>query len=142
MAEGVFRHMSKGSPTIKTIDSCGTGAYHIGDSPDPRTMSVLRDHGITYTHAARKFRTADFDEFDYIFAMDEDNKDYLDRSRQRLINKGELDAAGAAKVMLWGVYGGRGEEEVVDPYYGGRNGFEVAYEQMTRFTDGFLKSLN
>lgn len=40
---------------ISKVDSCGTGAYHTGSSPDSRTMSTLEDNGITdYDHAARK----------------------------------------------------------------------------------------
>ena len=149
MAEGVFRHKTKyelpgANPQIKRIDSCGTGAYHVGDAPDKRTMSVLSDHGISsdfYMHAARKFQTSDFKDFDYIFAMDEENKDYLDRARRQLIKKGGLSDQQAGKVMLFGVWGGKGDEEVDDPYYGGNEGFSIAYEQMERFSDGFLKTL-
>lgn len=149
MAEGVFRDLTNHTrdnahPLVKTIDSCGTGAYHVGDAPDPRTMSVLSDHGISakyYAHKARKFRTQDFEDFDYIFAMDEDNKDYLDRARKNLIKKGDITDEEAGKVSLFGVYGGKGEEEVGDPYYGARNGFEIAYEQVTRFSKGFIKFL-
>jgi low molecular weight phosphotyrosine protein phosphatase len=77
MAEGVFRSLTafntaSAHPLISRIDSCGTGAYHAGDNPDPRTMSVLKAHGITdYKHAARKVRVPqDFEEFDYVLAMD------------------------------------------------------------------------
>ncbi|PNS19151.1 hypothetical protein CAC42_1887 [Sphaceloma murrayae] len=150
MAEGVFRHLtnferSGQDARIRAVDSCGTGAYHTGDSPDSRTLSVLQDHGISqdyYQHAARKFEPSDFTQFDYIFAMDKDNKSYLDRERGRLIRKGDLTEDEAGKVELWGKYGGKGNEEVIDPYYGARNGFEVAYEQMIRFTNGFLKHLD
>ena len=132
------------NPVVRKIDSCGTGAYHEGEPPDPRTMSVLADHGITaeyYMHAARKFQYSDFHEFDYIFAMDDDNRDYLDQARRRLIKKGDLTEKDAGQVMLWGTFGNKGKEEVIDPYYGGRNGFEIAYDQMVRFTTVFLKEL-
>lgn len=149
MAEGVFRNITNHTrpnahPLVKTIDSCGTGAYHVGDSPDPRTISELSNHGITskfYAHKARKFQNRDFEDFDYIFAMDEDNKDYLDHARERIIKKGQLTEDEAGKVMLFGVWGGKGEEEVGDPYYGSRNGFEIAYEQVDRFSKGFLEHL-
>ena len=109
MAEGVFRNMTKyelpgANPYIKAIDSCGPDAYHEGDQPDPRTLAVLEKHGITsdfYRHAARKFRPTDFTDFDYIFAMDEDNKDYLERARERLVKKGDLteEKAGFLKML-------------------------------------------
>lgn len=60
MAEGVFQSATSKPPysdLIKRVDSCGTGAYHVGDDPDDRTMDTLKEHGITgYTHAARKVR--------------------------------------------------------------------------------------
>ena len=58
MAEGIFRSVVSKSPyqgLISLVDSCGTGAYHTGSSPDSRTMSTLEDNGIMdYDHAARK----------------------------------------------------------------------------------------
>lgn len=149
MAEGVFRHLTNHTrpnahPLVKAIDSCGTGAYHVGEAPDPRTVSVLADHGITpkfYAHQARKFRNQDFADFDYIFAMDDDNKRHLDAARKRMTTSGGLSDRDAAQVMLFGEWGGKGHEEVGDPYYGARNGFEVAYEQVDRFSRGFVNFL-
>jgi low molecular weight phosphotyrosine protein phosphatase len=48
---------------------------------------------------------------------------------------------GKAKVMLFGVYSGGAEEEVDDPYYGGQEGFQTAYDQAVRFSTNFLDSL-
>ncbi|RDL37571.1 Phosphotyrosine protein phosphatases I [Venustampulla echinocandica] len=136
MAEGVFRSTVSKSPhqhLISEVDSCGTGAYHLGSSPDSRTMSTLEDHGITdYDHEARKIQTSDFQRFDYIFAMDRDNLRDLQRIQQR--------AEGKAKLMLFGEFGGKKKaEEVIDPYYGARDGFDIAYEQCVRFSKNFLK---
>ncbi|KAF2157206.1 phosphotyrosine protein phosphatases I [Myriangium duriaei CBS 260.36] len=150
MAEGVFRHVTRfgladADTRISDIDSCGTGAYHEGESPDSRTMAVLKQHGITkqfYQHAARKVVVEDFTKFDYIFAMDGENLRYLEQAKNRLIKKGDVDESKVAKLQLWGAYGGNGQEEVGDPYYGARNGFEIAYEQMVRFSAGFLKELD
>lgn len=140
MAEGVFRSLTRSSPNISHIDSAGTGAYHTDDPPDPRTMSTLEANDVTdYDHGARKITNADFEEFDYILAMDRDNLRDLQRARQRIMakNKGKGEG-GLGKVMLFGDFGGRKGEEVIDPYYGARDGFEIAYEQMVRFSKGFL----
>jgi low molecular weight phosphotyrosine protein phosphatase len=152
MAEGVFQSLVRSSPTstqslITTIDSCGTGAYHVGDSPDPRTMATLRQNGITtYKHAARKFApSTDFEKFDYILAMDDENLSDLEDLRRRAVKKrgGE---EGFGKVMLFGEFGGskrrngRGEE-VADPYYGANDGFTTAYEQAVKFSKCFLERL-
>lgn len=106
-------------------------------------MSVLADNGMkSYRHAARKFRSpSDFAEFDYIFAMDEDNLFDLNKLRQQVVRKGAVKEEECAEVMLFGAFGGKGKEEVGDPYYGGRDGFEIAYEQVTRFSRGFLEHL-
>jgi low molecular weight phosphotyrosine protein phosphatase len=152
MSEGVFQSLTKPAgkpahPLISTIDSCGTGAYHIGDSPDSRTMKTLKANGIsTYRHAARKFNpSSDFAEFEYILAMDDNNLEDLLRLRQRELKKaGGEDGVG--KVMLFGDFGGKTRkggrgEEVDDPYYGGNDGFDVAYEQAVRFTKACLERL-
>ena len=106
-------------------------------------MSTLQDNGIlNYEHSARKIQVADFDTFDYILAMDNDNVHDITRLRTRSIknkhdgpNKEKLPA----KVMLFGDFGGSVKgEQVVDPYYGANNGFAVAYEQMVRFSNGFI----
>ncbi|KAI5262503.1 phosphotyrosine protein phosphatases I [Aureobasidium subglaciale] len=149
MAEGVFRHITNHTrpnahPMITHIDSCGTGAYHADEPPDPRTVSVLKAHNITssfYTHQARKFKNSDFKEFDYIFPMDRNNEQHLLDARKRLIKKGELKEEEAGQVMLFGVWGGKSKEEVDDPYYGGSRGFDIAYEQVERFSNGFVKML-
>ncbi|KAM0715083.1 hypothetical protein Q7P37_009548 [Cladosporium fusiforme] len=138
MAEGVFRSLASSHPLISRIDSCGTGAYHAGDNPDPRTMAVLRANGIKdYKHKARKVRVPqDFEEFDYVLAMDGMNVADL----RGMVKRKGLGAEVGGKVRLFGEFGGRsGGEEVGDPYYGGDDGFEVAFEQVVRFSRGLLE---
>lgn len=140
MAEGVFRSLTKGNAHIGQVDSCGTGAYHELDPPDSRTMAVLRKNGITdYDHAARKVREDDFTDFDYVFAMDSWNLRDLQQLQTRAERKGQKTKA---KVMLFGEFSGKKKaEEVEDPYYGGGSGFDIAYEQVKRFTSNFLRSM-
>lgn len=166
MAEAVFRSLTNNLPStshssstpsatqrpqyrISHIDSAGTGAYHVLSSPDPRTLSTLQSHGIfDYEHYARKITTADFEEFDYILAMDRENLRDLEVIKGRMERKG---ASTKAQLRLFGDFGGktskgRGKkgggdasgEEVVDPYYGADNGFEIVFEQVERFSRAFL----
>ncbi|KAI0399609.1 phosphotyrosine protein phosphatase I superfamily [Xylaria palmicola] len=139
MAEGVFRSIVKdpSSPyhsLVGTVDSCGTGGYHTGDDPDDRTLATLKKHGITnYDHAARRLRDSDFDEFDYIFAMDQSNHSDIQRWHSR------KNIHGKARIMLFGEYSGTGHKEAVkDPYYTGGDAFETVYKQCQRFSDNFL----
>jgi low molecular weight phosphotyrosine protein phosphatase len=99
--------------------------------------------GITdYRHKARKIRVPqDFLDFDYILAMDEDNLIDLRDMAKRARKKGLLgdDGQRMGRVCLYGEFGGKAnDEEVGDPYYGGRDGFEVAFEQVQRFGKGLL----
>jgi low molecular weight phosphotyrosine protein phosphatase len=145
MAEAVFREQVNhpSNSAFAEIDSAGTGAYHTGSTPDPRTMRTLKANGVTrYKHAARKVSSGDFEKFDWIFAMDSENlynlESVRDRSRRK---KGKEEEGESAKVMLFGDFGGKKGEEIDDPYYGGDNGFDIAYEQCVRFSKGFLKHL-
>lgn len=140
MAEAVFRSLTYSKPQVANVDSAGTGAYHAGADPDPRTMATLGSNGINdYRHAARVVKPHDFARFDYILAMDRENLGNLQRLKdQWLENGGE---GGKSKVMLFGDFGGHSGEEVVDPYYGAKNGFDVAHEQMVRFSNGFIKQV-
>lgn len=152
MSEGVFQSLTRPAnkavhPLIFNVDSCGTGTYHIGHSPDSRTMATLEKNGIsTYRHTARQFNpNSDFTNFEYILAMDDDNLDDLERLRLHEVKKkGTEEDVG--KVLLFGEFGGKRRrngrgEEVEDPYYGGNDGFTTAFEQASRFTKAFLEQL-
>jgi low molecular weight phosphotyrosine protein phosphatase len=136
MAEGVFRSLAKSNPRIGDIDSAGTHAaiYHNLDPPDPRTMETLHRNGISgYDHASRGVLSEDFDNFDYIFAMDTYNLSELQKKQRKRPNT-------KAQVMLFGIYNGKSKpEEVVDPYYGADSGFDDVYDQVNRFSRNFLK---
>ncbi len=140
MAEAVFRSLTYSKPQVTNVDSAGTGAYHAGADPDPRTMATLGSNGINdYRHAARVVKLHDFARFDYILAMDRENLGNLQRLKDQWLENGGEE--GKSKVMLFGDFGGHSGEEVVDPYYGARNGFDVAHEQMVRFSNGFIKQV-
>lgn len=170
MAEGVFRSLCASSPQydalIDRIDSSGTGAYHAGDSPDYRTMATLKQHSITnYNHVARKITKEDFRKFDYILAMDQYNLKDLLRLRENVVaataKPGKAQVRGRsssntteddrrlAEIRLFGDFNLDGSvnqnvgggQEIEDPYYGGINGFEIAYNQALRFSKGFLAYL-
>ena len=152
MAEGVFRSLTNHTPSstnpyplISNIDSCGTGGYHIGAQPDSRTLAVLKNQaGIKdYKHQARKIRVpADFEEFNYILAMDAENLADLRELVSRAQKKGQLGPGAEQRVFLYGTFGGNSQnEEVGDPYYGGGEGFDTAYEQVTRFGNGLLRHI-
>lgn len=135
MAEAIFKHKVKElgySDYFKLIDSYGTSGWHIGDSPDARSAKTCRKHGVAVNHSGQQISPKDFKKFDYVIAMDESNKADLLHSKPR---------DSLAKVDLFGKW--RTNEEfgkiVEDPYYGGINGFEVNFNQISHFSEEFLK---
>lgn len=132
MAHGIFAHevRQRGLDDRFEVDSAGTAAYHEGEDPDPRTRQVLAAHGIPLRHAARAVRDSDFERFDLVLAMDRSN---LQRLRAR------CPEAHAHKIhlMLEPVGGG----EVADPYYGGPDGFDVNFRELTEASGAWLDRL-
>src|SRR5881392_690410 len=92
MAEAVFRHLvaQAGLSDHIQADSAGTGSWHVGEQPHDGTRRVLRERAIDYTHCARVVTAADFDDFDYIIALD----------RSNLADLGSLARGARAKVGL------------------------------------------
>ena len=102
-------------------------------------MAILEDNGITdYDHEARKVHSNDFTNFDFILAMDRRNLYDLQTIERRVASRTGTDSK-IAKVMLFGDFGGERGEEVGDPYFGAIDGFEIAYDQLTRFSKGFIE---
>jgi low molecular weight phosphotyrosine protein phosphatase len=119
------------SNLFDVIDSYGTDAYHVGSPPDRRSAKVCRDHGVPVHHSAQKIGPADFKKFDYIIAMDESNlEDLLDMQPRN----------SRAQVKLFGEFRTSGSfaRIVSDPYYGGVNGFEENFRQVTHFSEELL----
>jgi protein-tyrosine phosphatase len=81
LAEGIFKHRVREAGLEKKIlvDSAGTSGWHIGDPPDPRSIDVARENGIKLDSFGRKAVREDFQNFDYIIAMDKEN--YTDLKR-------------------------------------------------------------
>ncbi|WP_346892549.1 low molecular weight protein-tyrosine-phosphatase [uncultured Roseibium sp.] len=119
LAEGIFRQTVEqaGLSERVLIDSAGTGNWHRGNPPDPRSVSVAAANGIDISGLkARQVEKDDFDRFDLILAMDRDNLAFLQRMRA-------AEQAARIRLFLQGP-----EREVPDPYYGGEDGFQNVYE--------------
>jgi protein-tyrosine phosphatase len=139
-AEGVMRALvcDAGLQERIALDSAGTGAWHVGDSPDARATEAARRQGIALEGAARQVRPRDFEEFDVILAMDRANL----RSLQRMAP----DERARAKVRLlreWGRVGSQsdGDLDVPDPYHGGPDGFEQVLDLVQAACTALLEEL-
>ncbi|KAJ1950158.1 Low molecular weight phosphotyrosine protein phosphatase [Linderina macrospora] len=135
MAEAVFAHTvaQRNLQDHFLIDSAGTASYHVGSKPDPRSAATCRAHGVPVNHHGRQVQTSDFKKFDYILCMDESNLHDLRRKRP---------IESHAEVALFGSFSDRKEDRIIeDPYYGGQDGFETNFSQVTRCSEGLLKKL-
>ncbi|XP_055906609.1 low molecular weight phosphotyrosine protein phosphatase 1-like [Eupeodes corollae] len=116
------------------VDSAGIGDWHAGNSPDYRALNIMKNHGLKYSNHARQIRNIDFEQFDYIFGMDDENMDDLNR----LAPKGSK-----AKLLMLGNFGLDKKDRIIkDPYYlKGEAAFEKAYQQCVVACDAFFKEV-
>jgi protein-tyrosine phosphatase len=115
-------------------DSAGTHAYHAGSAPDARTVAAALHRGIDMSKLrARVVEEADFERFELLLAMDEQNYRHLvrmappeRRDRVRMFLEFAPDQA---------------RREVPDPYYGGATGFEDVLDLVEEAARGLLAAL-
>jgi protein-tyrosine phosphatase len=118
-----------------TIDSAGTGGWHVGELPDPRTRAAAARRGIELAHRGRQFRRDDFAAFDLILAMDQANRRALlalapdETARGKVLLLRSFDAASPP------------DAEVPDPYYGDGDGFERVLDICEAACAGLLADL-
>ena len=135
-AEGVFTKLinEKKLASRFTVDSAGTHAYHVGNPPDARAQQAALKRGVELRHLrARKVHGSDFEYFDFVLAMDDENYSILihacpDEYKDKV--KYFLDYAPHL-----------GVREVPDPYYGEKFGFERVLDMVEDASLGFLKTL-
>lgn len=134
LAEGIMRQKIADAGLDWSVDSAGTGAWHVGNPPDPRSVAVARAHGLDISHQrARQFLARDFDAFDHIFVMDASNY-------QNVLKLARNDAD-RAKVEMMMNYDRPGyNEQVPDPYWDD-NGFENVYQMLERATEKAVAQL-
>ena len=104
------------------VDSAGTGNWHAGELPDPRSIEVAKKYGIDLTtQRARQFKKSDFSTFDHIFVMDRSNYNNVIQLAQTAEDKAKVH-------LLLEVIDAAQKTEVPDPYYGGPDGFEHVFQ--------------
>lgn len=134
LAEGILK--SKVNSQNVFIDSAGTGGYHIGKLPDPRSIAVAKKYNLDITdQRCRKFQASDFDEFDIIYVMDAFNKlDVLSLARN------DEDKA-KVKIILNEIFPGE-NVDVPDPYHDNERGFENVYQMLDKACALIAERLN
>ena len=133
MAEAMLSNKAIQGGIDLEVQSCGTAAYHIGYSPDHRTISVLNQNGISFEHRAQQLKSKHFEDYDYLIVMDDSNRENaLKIASERFL----------PKLLLMRSFDSIGKgEAVADPWYGDISDFEHCYETLDRCIDSFLHFL-
>lgn len=122
MAEGVLAHLVKEAQLDGqvSVDSAGTGSYHVDETVHPNTLATLKKHGIAYHGRARQFWSQDMTTFDYVLGMDASN----------LANIRRYEGTAETNLFLHyaNVAGATTEAEVPDPYSYGIDRYEAVFE--------------
>ena len=136
-AEGIVRARvtEAGLANRVTVDSAGTGDWHVDCSPDPRAIATAAGHGVDISHLrGRQLSARDFDEFDWLLCAD--------RSNLRDVRALAPDAAARSRVQLLLDWAGvEADAEVPDPYTGGADQFEHVWRLLERAADGVVRRL-
>jgi protein-tyrosine phosphatase len=135
-AEAVFRYkLQQRAPSVAIeIDSAATHDYHVGEAPDRRAVEAARRRGIDMSGLrARLVVDDDFERFDLLLAMDEDNAAELRR---------RAAPAYRERIRLLMEYAPDAHSRVVpDPYYGGLQGFEEVLDLLEQAADGLIEEV-
>ena len=124
LAQAVLATRAQAAGLALSVDSAGTGGWHIGEPPDARAQAAGQARGYDLSRQrARRFEPKDFHRFDLILAMDDDNLQTIDRARP----------ANGAKTALFDAH------PVPDPYYTGD--FEGALDQIEAAADRLIAQL-
>lgn len=123
LAEGVVKQEFKERNIEAEFDSAGTIAFHIGEAPDYRAQQEARKHGIDISKLrARKFTVNDFDDFDFIYAMDHDNySEIMMLADDEQVKKVDF---------FMNIASPGSNQPVPDPYY--NNGFPLVYTMIKK----------
>ncbi|MCI0362411.1 MAG: low molecular weight phosphotyrosine protein phosphatase [Phycisphaerales bacterium] len=133
LAASVFVHKAKqrGVEGHFEVESAGTGGWHAGEPPDARARRTAAAHGVPMSGTARQIKRGDFDRFDLLLCMDDENREHLlamgaPPGKVRLLLSCDPQATC---------------REVPDPYYGGPDGFERVYQLVDSACEALLDEL-
>lgn len=126
LAHAVFQKLvdDRDLSSSYVIESSGTCAYHVGEQADSRMRNTAAEQGVKVNHKSRQIFRYDLEDYDYIFAMDNNNYQGI----RRLTSNQEL----LSHVYMFRDFDPQGQGDVPDPYYGGQKGFENVFNIVNR----------
>lgn len=131
--ENIFRHLVKEADLSSkiTCDSAGTIGFHRGKSPDARMSKTIRRRGYEVTGHSRQFSLRDFEIFDLILTMDDENY-------ANILKLAKTDEERVKVLKFTDFCTNHDHSEVPDPYYGGDAGFELVADLIEDGSTGLL----
>ena len=134
LAEGILRHKIKEAELDWEVQSAGTGSWHIGEAPDPRSQKIAKINGIDISkQKAQKFSQKHFSEFDRIYTMDSSNyRDVVNMA----INEEDKNKV---ELIMNLVEPGK-NKAVPDPYYDD-DLYATVYEMLDKACEEIMKEL-
>jgi len=138
-AEAIFKSLiaKKGLTDGFIVDSAGTGSWHIGKKADSRMRIAAEKRDIKISSRARQITSKDFEEFNYILAMDDSNFKNIQNLKSRSPSS---EFTSIKKIQNFrSVFN---EQEVPDPYFGGDEGFDYVLDILEDSVNGFLESIS
>lgn len=135
-AEAVMKSLleQKGAAERYIVDSAGILDYHEGEYADPRMIHAAKQRGYDVTSISRPVQTDDFDIFDIIVGMDDDNV-------ESLLYKAQSDAHKAKVHQMTEFAITMNDRYVPDPYYGGAAGFAHVMDLLEDTCEGLYQYL-
>ena len=132
--EASLRHLAAQKKRPLHVDSCGIGWIHLGEHPDSRIFETAKAKGILIDHRAQQFQDHFFEEFDYIFTVDQEISEQLKLRALHPEHK--------AKIRLVTAFSQKHkDQEIPDPYYMGQSGFNEVMEMILESCDGILRHI-
>jgi protein-tyrosine phosphatase len=135
LAEGILKKKIGDYGLDWHVESAGTGSWHIGETPDPRSVEIAHQYGIDITdQEARQFSPYDFERFNRIYVMDGGN--YADVIQYAQTEEEQQKV----HYLLDILYSGQ-QLEVPDPYWDD-NGFQKVYQLLDKTIEELIEQEN
>lgn len=133
-AENIMNYLieQRGLQDRVVCDSAGTSSYHVGSPPDRRMTAAASKRGVILRGHARQFDRTDFQTFDLILAMDEENYQDILRLDDRGVYRHQVR-------LMCDFCRTHADREVPDPYYGGSEGFNYVIDLLLDACEGLLE---
>lgn len=135
LAEGIMRNKLLRSNVGIIVDSAGTGGWHSGEHPDKRAIAIAKKYGVDISkQTARKFSVNDFEKFDFIYVMDQQNKNDVLKLAPDTLAEAKVD-------LLLNVLHPDSNSQVPDPWFGGDDGFVNVYDLLDKACEKLIVKL-